>query len=65
MLITREHLTRLHVIADINANVGQVTGDLSEEIRFLERFERGVGLQPLCNRDATRMLNLDLWATIR
>ena len=26
----REHLTRLHVIADVDANVGQVSGDFGE-----------------------------------
>jgi len=51
----REHLTRLHVIADINANIGQVAGDLSEEIGFLEGCERCVGLQPLYHREAARI----------
>ena len=42
----REHLTRLHVIPDLDANIGQVPGDFGEEISLLEGCERGVGLQP-------------------
>ena len=61
----REHLTRLNVIADIDANIGQISGDFGEEIRFLEGFKRGVGLQPLSHRDAARMHNLDPRAAIR
>src|SRR5258708_2698907 len=55
----RERVTRLHVIADINPNIGQVAGDLSEEIGHLEGFKRGVGLQPLYHGGTARMLNLD------
>ena len=53
------------MIADIDANIGQVSGDFGEEIRFLEGFERSVGLQPLSHRDAVRMHNLDPRAAIR
>jgi hypothetical protein len=52
------------VVANINANIGQVARDLSEEIRFLERFQRGIGLQPFFHRGAARLLKLDPWATI-
>src|SRR6476646_5123363 len=41
----RQHLTRLNVIAEIDANIGQVSRDFGEEIRFLEGFEGGVGLE--------------------
>ena len=61
----REHLTRLHVIADIDANIGQVSGDFGEEIRFLKGFEGGVGLETLSHRDAARMHNLDPRGAIR
>jgi hypothetical protein len=35
----RKHLTRLHVIADVDANIGQVSGHFGEEIRRLKSFE--------------------------
>src|ERR1700730_18043210 len=50
-----EYLTRLHVVTDIDANVGQISGDFGEQIRLFERCERRVGLQPPGNRDAARM----------
>jgi hypothetical protein len=52
------------VITDIDANVGQISGDFGEEIRLFERCERRVGLQPLRHREAARMHNLDRWAAI-
>jgi len=52
------------VITDIDANVGQISGDFGEEIRLFERCERCVGLQPLSNRDAARMHDLDARAAI-
>ena len=61
----REHLTRLHVIADIDANIGQISGDFGEEVRLLEGFEGGVGLETLCHRDAARTHNLDPRGAIR
>ena len=60
----REHLTRFHVVADINANIGQVSGDFGEEIRLLESGEGGIGLQPLSHREAPRMHHLDRWAAL-
>ena len=61
----REHLTRFHVIADVDANIRQVSGDLGEEVRFLKGFERGVGLETLGHRGAARMHNLDPRRTVR
>ena len=61
----REHLTRLHVIADVDANIGQVSGDFGEEIRFFEGFKGGVGFETLRHRDAARTHNLDQRRAIR
>ena len=44
------------MIANINSNIGQVAGDLSEEIGFLERFEFGVCFQSLPYRGTARMI---------
>jgi hypothetical protein len=55
----REHSTRLHVIAEVDANIGQVSGDFGEEIRLLEGGERGVGFQPLTHCAAARMDNIN------
>jgi hypothetical protein len=61
----REHLTRLHVIADIDANIGQVPGDIGEDIRFFKGFEGGVGLETLGHGDAARTHHLDPRGIIR
>jgi hypothetical protein len=61
----REHLTRLHMITDIDANIRQISGDFGEEIRFLKGFEGGVGLEMLSHRDAERPHNLDPRGAIR
>jgi hypothetical protein len=61
----RQHLTCLDVIADIDANIGQVSGDFGEEVRFFEGFEAGVGLETSCRRDAARTHNLDPRGAIR
>ena len=61
----REHLTRFHVIADVDANIRQVSGDFGEEVRFLKGFEGGVGLESLGHRGAARMHNLDPRRAVR
>ena len=61
----REHLARLHVIADIDANIGQVSGDFGEQVRFLKGFEGGVGLETLGHRGAARTHNIDPRRAIR
>jgi hypothetical protein len=52
-------LTRFHVITDIDANGGQISGDFGEEIRLFEPCEHRVGLQPLNHCAAARMDNID------
>ena len=60
-----KHLTRFHVITDIDANVRQISGDFGEEIRRLESLQRGIGLQPLSHCHAARIYDLDPWPVIR
>ena len=52
------------MIADVDANIGQISGDFGEEVRLFERCERRVGLQPLSNRDSAGMHNLHAGAAI-
>ena len=52
------------MITDIDANVGQISGDFGVEIRLFEPCERRIGLQPLSNHDAARMHDLDAQAAV-
>jgi hypothetical protein len=53
------------VIANVDPNIGQVSGDVGEEIRFFKGFEGRVGLEMLAHRDAARAYNLNAWGTVR
>jgi hypothetical protein len=47
------------VIPDVDANIRQVSGDLGKQVRLLESFEAGIGLETLGHRGAARTDNLD------
>jgi hypothetical protein len=53
------------VIADIDANIRQVSGDFGEQVSFLKGFEGGVGLETLGHRGAARMHDVDPRRAIR
>ena len=53
------------MIADIDANVGQISGDFGEEIRLLKSFKGSIGLETLSYREAAGMHNLNPRRVIR